>query len=303
MHLLTEGAVTFEVNGSFYNPRMKLNRDIGVAMARALGLVQYVDALSASGIRGLRVAKEANVREVTLNDVSPRACELIRRNSLRNGLACETTCSNANVLLHERHFQAVDLDPFGSPSPYLSSASRSAQSYLFVTATDTAPLCGAHFHSGMRKYMARPLRTDYHREMGARILLGLAARELARLDKAMQPLLTHATDHYVRTYLRVVGGARAADECRGKMGYVEHCPGCGSFAPSFEPRPEAFALTAMAKQSSPDPYGWAKYMRRMSSAGLWKIWMAAQGPGNCLRHVPRRWMCPCTMIIIVSARG
>ena len=40
MQLLTEGAVTFEVNGSFYNPRMKLNRDIGVAMARALCLVQ-----------------------------------------------------------------------------------------------------------------------------------------------------------------------------------------------------------------------------------------------------------------------
>lgn len=247
MHLLTEGAVTFEVDGSFYNPRMKLNRDIGVAMARALGLVQYVDALSASGIRGLRVAKEANVQEVTLNDVSPRACELIRRNSLRNGLDCETTCSNANVLLHERHFQAVDLDPFGSPSPYLSSASRSAQSYLFVTATDTAPLCGAHFHSGVRKYMARPLRTDYHREMGARILLGLAARELARLDKAMQPILTHVTDHYVRTYLRVVGGAKAADECLEKMGYVEHCPGCGSFALLFEPRPEGICAHCHGK--------------------------------------------------------
>ena len=42
--------------------------------------------------------------------------------------------------------------------------------------------------SGIRKYLARPLRTPYHREMGARILLGLAARELARLDKEIAKL-------------------------------------------------------------------------------------------------------------------
>jgi len=235
MRLVKEGAIIFETDGAFYNPRMVLNRDIGVAMARALGLTEYLDALSASGIRGLRAAKEAGVERVTLNDVSPRAYDLIRSNLARNGLDCEAVCSNANVLMHSRHFQVVDLDPFGSPSAYLSAASRSAVSCLFMTATDTAPLCGAHYHSGVRKYLARPLRTDYHREMGARILLGLAARELARLDKGMQPLLTHVTDHYVRTYLRVVKGARAADRSLENMGYVEHCPFCGSFVLLAEP--------------------------------------------------------------------
>jgi tRNA (guanine26-N2/guanine27-N2)-dimethyltransferase len=236
MDLISEGDITFETEGAFFNPRMKLNRDIGVAMAKALDLTDYLDALSASGIRGMRVAREAGVEMVTLNDVSPKAVELIRRNLVRNDLDCEVTCRNANALLHERHFQAVDLDPFGSPSPYLAAASRSARCYLFITATDTAPLCGAHMMSGIRKYMARPLRTVYHREMGARILLGLAARELARLDKAMQPLLTHVTDHYVRTYLRVIKGAKAADECLENMGYVEHCPTCGGFATCREPR-------------------------------------------------------------------
>lgn len=237
MNLITEGAITFETEGAFYNPKMLLNREIGVAMASSLGLSDYLDALSASGIRGLRVAKEAGVEKVTLNDVSPQACQLIEKNLARNGLAGTVTCCNANVLLHEQHFQAVDLDPFGSPSSYLSAASRSALSYLFITATDTAPLCGAHLMSGMRKYLAVPLRTGYHREMGARILLGLAARELARLDKAMQPLLTHVTDHYVRTYLRVIKGAKAADRCLEKLGYVEHCRSCGGFALLKEPRP------------------------------------------------------------------
>ncbi|MDQ1261469.1 MAG: tRNA (guanine26-N2/guanine27-N2)-dimethyltransferase [Euryarchaeota archaeon] len=251
MNLITEGAVTFETEGAFYNPKMLLNRDIGVAMARSLGLSDYLDALSASGIRGLRVAKEAGVENVALNDVSPQACRLIEQNLGRNGLVGRVTCCDANVLLHEQHFQAVDLDPFGSPSSYLSAASRSALSYLFITATDTAPLCGAHLMSGIRKYLAVPLRTEYHREMGARILLGLAARELARLDKAMQPMLTHVTDHYVRTYLRVIKGAKVADRCLEKLGYVEHCRSCGSFVLLEKPMPggechHCFSKTTLA---------------------------------------------------------
>jgi len=238
MQLLEEGAITFEIDGAFYNPKMKLNRDICVAMASVLGLGEYIDALSASGIRGMRVARESGVRKVTLNDVSPAAVALIQKNLARNDLNCEATCRNANALMHERHFQAVDLDPFGSPSPFLAAASRSALSYLFITATDTAPLCGAHLKSGVRKYLATPLRTDYHREMGARVLLGLAARELARLDKGMQPLLTHVTDHYVRVYLRVKKGAKAADECLSSMGYLEHCLNCGCFAMREEQRLE-----------------------------------------------------------------
>lgn len=239
MNLMKEGIITFDAESVFFNPRMRLNRDIGVAMVRALGISEYLDGLSASGIRGLRVAGEAGVEKVTLNDISPAAYQCILRNMERNDLQrCEACCSNANALMHIRHFEAVDLDPFGSPSPFLSAASRSALSYLFITATDTAPLCGAHLKSGIRKYMALPVKTDYHREMGARILLGLAARELARLDKAMQPLLTHVTEHYVRTYLRVLHGAKLADRCLEKIGYIEHCFSCSGFRTLAEPRVE-----------------------------------------------------------------
>lgn len=235
MTLHEEGAITFETEGAFYNPKMLLNREIGVAMSRVLEITEYLDAFSASGIRGMRVAKEAGVEKVALNDFDPRAVQLIRKNVARNELDCTIFEKNANVLLHEEHFQAVDLDPFGSPSSYLSAACRSARSYLFVTATDTAPLCGAHLLSGIRKYLTVPMRTDYHREMGARVLLGLAARELARLDKGIEPLLTHVTDHYVRTYLRVIKGAGAADKSLQSMGYVEHCKSCGSFVLLDEP--------------------------------------------------------------------
>jgi len=227
-------------------------------MISSLGISGYLDALAASGIRGMRAAKEAGA-DVSFNDVSSQACQLIEKNLDRNALSGEVTCKNANSLLHERHFQAVDLDPFGTPSPYLSAASRSAREYLFITATDTAPLCGAHFMSGVRKYMATPLRTSYHREMGARILLGLAARELARLDRSMQPLLTHVTDHYVRVYLALSNGAKAADRCLENMGYVEHCPGCGSFLFIRSPGPWADAANALERPPWPGRCGLEEY--------------------------------------------
>ncbi len=253
MSLIHEGAITFEAEGAFYNPRMILNRDISVAMAGSLGLVEYLDALSASGIRGLRVAREAGVPSVTINDISPQAAALMLANAARNALNCQVCCKSANVLLHEQHFQAVDLDPFGSPSPYLCAASFSARSYLFITATDTAPLCGAHLKSGIRKYLAYPLRSGYHREMGARILLGLAARELARWDKGVSPLLTHVTDHYVRTYLSLTKGAKAADKSLENMGYVEHCFACGSFTILQKPTPTGFCRHCQGKTDVAGP--------------------------------------------------
>ncbi|MDI9394383.1 MAG: tRNA (guanine(10)-N(2))-dimethyltransferase [Euryarchaeota archaeon] len=223
----------------FYNPEMELNRDINVAATAAFverllskkeisrEEIQYVDAFSASGIRGLRVAGEVGIH-ATMNDWSPEAFGLIKENIKINGLEEKTqaTRKNANVLLHEQKFHIVDIDPFGTPSPFLDAAATSAHCMLSVTATDTAPLCGAHLNSGIRKYASVPLNTEYHSEMGLRVLLGACARELAKHEKGMLPLLSHATRHYVRTYLEVLPGSKHADRTLKSMGFNIHCPKC-----------------------------------------------------------------------------
>lgn len=221
----------------FFNPVMEMNRDISIAATSAFlkrmepdpeKTITYVDALSASGIRGLRVANEIGI-ETTLNDWSEDAYKLIQENIENMGIGDHTFAShkNANVLLHEKHFNIVDLDPFGTPAPFLASAARSVVNLLEVTATDTAPLCGAHLNSGIRKYAAIPLNNEYHSEMGVRILLGRVARELSLHDKAMVPLLSHATRHYVRTYLHIRRGAKQADKMLKKMGFIAQCE-CGN---------------------------------------------------------------------------
>jgi len=133
---------------------------------------------------------------------------------------------DARPLLYERHFDVVDIDPFGTPIPFADPAFNGAGTMVCVTATDTAPLCGAHFESGVRSYSAVPRNTEFHAEMGARILLGALVRTAARYDLAARPVVTHATKHYVRTYLRLESGATVANETVDDLGYVYHCQQC-----------------------------------------------------------------------------
>lgn len=213
----------------FYNPRMELCRDFGVACIAAFAgkrKLSYVDVLGATGIRGIRIANEVGL-EVTINDWSQRAHELIEKNVELNQPSAKALRKNANVLLYESRFDIVDIDPFGSPAPFLGAACRSAKKMLCITATDTAPLCGAHKASGIRKYGAIPLKTEYHPEMGVRVLLGAIARNLARYDKSMSPLLSYAMEHYVRVYLAVEKGAAKSNEMMKKVGFIYHCFGCG----------------------------------------------------------------------------
>lgn len=209
----------------FYNTRMEMNRDATILLLAVLRPEGYLDAMGASGARGLRVANEIGI-PVTINDWNTKAVDLARRNVEALGLAAEVTCGDANVLMSEKTFDAVDLDPFGTPAPFIDSAARCARNYLFVTATDTAPLCGAHLKAGMRRYFSRPRNTEYHTEVGLRTLLGFVVREVIKYDRGVEPLFCYAHEHFHRLHLRIQHGATAADRALARIGYVMQCPGC-----------------------------------------------------------------------------
>jgi tRNA (guanine26-N2/guanine27-N2)-dimethyltransferase len=228
----------------FYNPTMEFNRDINVACMQTIvdnlskrSTITYLDALSASGIRGLRVANEAHL-EVTLNDYNNTAYQLVKRNLKRLQLNASAKHADANALMSQERFGVVDIDPFGSPAPFVDAACRSTSKMLCVTATDTAPLSGAHFNAGVRRYSALPLNNEYHAETGIRILIGKIVREFVKYDKSALPVLAHATAHYYRVYLRIDRGARLADACLSSLGFVFHCSKCGHrhVAPGLAPK-------------------------------------------------------------------
>ena len=241
--LVSEGGVDIELpaerdgasagagDGVFFNPTQELNRDVTVAVLRAYRereprAESYLDAMAASGIRGVRAASEGY--DVTCADVDPEAVALARRNLARNDLDGTALERDANVLLHdpETVFDVVDVDPFGTPMPFADAAFANARNLVCVTATDTAPLCGAHFESGVRKYGTVPRNTDYHPEMGLRVLLSALVRTAARYDAAAVPLLAHVTRHYARAYLELDHRATRADAALESLGFVHHCQDC-----------------------------------------------------------------------------
>lgn len=213
----------------FYNPDMVLNRDLTIAALRAFRedvpeAKTYLDANTASGIRAVRAA--ADGWQVTATDVDHEAVALTRDNLDRNDSDATVRVRDANRELHRHHYDVVDIDPFGTPMPFADAALRGARQLLCVTATDTAPLCGAHFDAGVRRYDAVPRNTEYHREMGLRILLSAFVRTAARHDIGIEPVLSHATRHYVRTYLVIDRGASPANAGRDQLGYLYHCDAC-----------------------------------------------------------------------------
>jgi tRNA (guanine26-N2/guanine27-N2)-dimethyltransferase len=237
----------------FYNPRMELCRDISVAatqvLARTLGTLSVCDPLAGVGARGIRYANEVEgVSKVVANDWSQKANGFITHNAGLNQVEplVEIHQKNANILMLENHgrFNFIDLDPFGSPAPFLNSACTAImrKGAIAVTATDTASLCGAQVPACIRRYGARPLKTEYYNELGVRILVGFAQRVAAGHELALTPLFSHATQHYFRAYFWAERGARKADEVLKNLGHVSHCFKCGrrSFVKGVTPKLQEF---------------------------------------------------------------
>jgi tRNA (guanine26-N2/guanine27-N2)-dimethyltransferase len=209
----------------FFNPRMELNRDATVLLLSLLKPSEYLDAMGATGIRGLRVAGECDI-PVTICDRDPTAIGLITQNKNHNGLPVTILERDVNALLSEQSFDTVDLDPFGTPAMFIDAAVRGCRRFLFVTATDTAPLCGAHLKAGIRRYGAIPMNTEYHSEVGLRILLGFVVRETVKYDRGIEPLICYAREHFTRLHLRLLRGAQAADDTLKRMGFIHQCRKC-----------------------------------------------------------------------------
>jgi len=230
----------------FYNPVMELNRDIAVlalqAYQRTLSReISVCEPLAGCGIRGIRFATEVEgVKKVVINDINAEAFQLANYNVRMNKLNEHVVVKNedANFLLSSYgaprvRFDAIDIDPFGSPVSYLDSAIRALRNggLLILTATDMAPLCGVHPKACIRKYGGKPLRTEYCHELAVRILVGSLAMTAAKYDMGIRIIFSHSTDHYIRIYSILSCGAKKADENIKNMGYILHCMKCSHREP------------------------------------------------------------------------
>jgi tRNA (guanine26-N2/guanine27-N2)-dimethyltransferase len=225
----------------FYNPVMEFNRDLTVLAFKAYQHmvnheITICEPLTSQGIRGIRFAAEIKgVTGVLLSDINKHAYDLANYNIRLNNLQEKITLKHkdANCVLScnaspKKRFDIIDIDPFGTPVPYLDSAFRALKNKGLVaaTATDLAPLCGVHAKACVRKYGGKPLRTEYCHELAVRLLAGCMADFAAKHDIGIRILFSHSSDHYIRVYAQIVYGCKRADESLKNTGYILHCFSC-----------------------------------------------------------------------------
>jgi len=230
---IEEGPVRItQAKGVFFNPEMELCRSMfSLAVGAIGGKLDVVDAMCASGARGLRYkAENKNVGKLAMVDANKSAVACARKNAAVNKMRCRTVLADANEFLRKNAFDFLELDPFGSPQPFLHDAARCLAAnrggFLSATATDVAVLCGAHHAACLKNYAAAPLNNEFCHENACRILSAAVARTFAPFNLAATPIFTLSHRHYVKVLFRVEEGAEKAVEAMKKIGFISYCPSC-----------------------------------------------------------------------------
>ncbi|KAK7365007.1 hypothetical protein VNO80_13757 [Phaseolus coccineus] len=205
---------------------------------RELKPPRVLEALSASGLRSLRYAREVDgIGQVVAVDNDQASVDACRRNIKFNGSVAvskvESHLADARVymLTHPKEFDVVDLDPYGSPSVFLDSAVQSVADggMLMCTATDMAVLCGGNGEVCYSKYGSYPLRGKYCHEMALRIVLACIESHANRYKRYIVPVLSVQMNFYLRVFVRIYTSASAMKNTPLKLSYVYQCTGCDSF--------------------------------------------------------------------------
>ncbi len=225
----------------FYNPVMRSNRDITLALmaaaAKKYGMRKWsvADPMAATGIREIRMLLELGTGKfdsIALNDYSSAATALIKKNLRLNGIKSKkiaVTENEANkFLLNNRPVSYMEVDPFGYPGTFLDAAVRRTwhNGILAVTATDTSALSGSAVAACQRKYLAMPLRNGFMHETGVRILIRLVQMFGAVHEKALTPIFSYSKEHYMRAFFLCKEGAGRADEVIRQHKEILYCGKC-----------------------------------------------------------------------------
>jgi tRNA (guanine26-N2/guanine27-N2)-dimethyltransferase len=229
-----EGEVKIKyTEGAFLNPEARLSRDISMALVSGFAKrdTRVLDPTAATGIRGIRYYKETGAKDVTLLEINEKASKIAKKNMAFNKVRARLLNQSIQEFANSaaETFDVIDLDPFGSIVPNLYDIMKLAHdgTYLFLTATDTAVLCGAQERACLRIYDAKPMHNELCHETGLRILLGYVARTAAQFNYGVEPLISLSYAHYMRLFLRLKSGASASTGSVRQLGYAHYCSKCG----------------------------------------------------------------------------
>ncbi|KAM0677956.1 tRNA methyltransferase 1 [Binucleata daphniae] len=225
---IKEGEATIKnCSGVFYNPAQKFNRDLTILVInnylKNKQDVKIFEAMSATGLRGIRFAKELEGEcKIYLNDIDEDALHSIRANLIDNNITkieenvfvyndkkIYLSNDNCNLALHKNanNFDVIDIDPFGCCTSFIDAALSNIKhdGLLCLTSTDTGVLCN-NIQKCYIKYNAMIMKTPAHHEQSLRILLGYICKAAGKFNKHIEPILCVSVDFYIRLFVKLRKG-------------------------------------------------------------------------------------------------
>ncbi|KAJ9119628.1 hypothetical protein QFC22_003337 [Naganishia vaughanmartiniae] len=255
-----------EEKGDAYTEKMPTLEDVAPGEIGEYQCPKYtvLEALSATGLRSIRYAQELpNVGLVLANDMSPKACEAMRRNVEFNNvqaipnepteeqpnrglvargkgrkkfkkLGVVVNEGDANTLIYNHRVEAdrvevIDLDPYGTAAPFIDSSIQGVQDggLVCVTCTDLAVLAGSNYpEKCFANYGGAPAKAEYSHEGALRLVLGSLSSSAARYGRYIEPLLSLSIDFYLRVFVRVHTSQQEVKHTASKHGIVYCCSYC-----------------------------------------------------------------------------
>lgn len=199
-----------------------------------------LDALSATGLRALRYASELPfVTKVVANDLSESAIKSMKKNIDYNDLkTIQPNLADARVYMygldHASKFDVIDLDPYGTASPFLDAAVQAAKDggLLCVTCTDAGVWASTGYsEKAFSLYGGIPVKGLHSHEGGLRLILNAIAMSAAKYGVAIEPLLSLSIDFYARVFVRVYRSPAQVKFTAGNTMLVYNCDtGCGAWS-------------------------------------------------------------------------
>ncbi|KAG6907348.1 hypothetical protein DXG01_009232 [Tephrocybe rancida] len=184
-----------------------------------------LEALSATGLRSIRYAKEIPLlKYVIANDLSPSATAAMKRNidindfgsaedapsegpvgkvRINEGDACTLMYSHRE---DKDRVDVVDLDPYGTAAPFIDAAIQCVKDggLLCVTCTDLSVLATTNYpEKCFSNYGGVPVKAEYCHEAALRLVLHTLSTSASRYGRVIEPLLSLSIDFYVRIFVRV----------------------------------------------------------------------------------------------------
>ena len=211
-------SINYEVSkdmGTFYNPVMKIHRDISLLVLKTFfhdyhRKISFCDPMVASGIREARYLQQIPelFSSLILGDISLSALDNCKKTLKQNGVddsKCVFFNKKAQETLYYKSVDCIEIDPFGSPSPFLDAAISQTHhnGLLCITATDTATLCGVYPKKAKRKYNCDIFKTYCFDDLGLRALIAHCQIRAGQFDKELIVKLSFVRRHFYRIFFEV----------------------------------------------------------------------------------------------------